>query len=415
MKKGRTINFPLFFHFRKLGIKWGNFHIGKIRDFTSDLQFKGSPERSVGLEIELQVIDPDRFDLCSKSKKVLEFIKKHSLKSHITPEITQSMIEINSSIHRDIAGLYEEMRTLKRLLSDCSQMLNIRFSGGGTHPFQHWASRKIYPAGRYLSLSDQYGYLAKMFTVFGMHIHLGCANGEEAVQLIHALSLYVPHFIALSASSPFYQGIDSSFDSARIPTLDIFPLSGIMPSKRNWQEMVRYFKEMNRLGIASTFKDYYWDIRPRPDYGTIEVRICDMPLTLETAVSICAYVYYLSQYLLNQKNDLDFEKLYLPYAYNRFQACRYGLKGQIVNPYTYQTHTIDDQIIATLRRMKNSIPLRGKNPFMKWIRHRVKKKENDSAWLRKKYCETKSLPGLVHLQTDLWEISDLVSPDPSFA
>ncbi len=318
------------------------------------------------------------------------------------------MIEINSSPHLSIASLYEEMLTFKDLLSDCRKTLNLKFSGGGTHPFQHWPFRKIYPTRRYLSIAGQYGYLAKMFTIFGMHIHLGCTNGEEALHLIHALSLYIPHFIALSASSPFYQGIDTSFDSARIPTLDVFPLSGMMPPKRDWQEMVLYFQEMDKLGITSSFKDYYWDIRPRPDYGTVEIRICDMPLTLETAVSICAYVFYLSQHLLSQRNDLDLKKLYLPYAYNRFQACRYGLRGQIVNPFTYQTHTIYDQIIATLKRIKNMIPLKGRDPFIEWIRHRVKKKENESTWLRKKYYEVDDLPALVRLQTDLWENSSQI-------
>jgi carboxylate-amine ligase len=360
------------------------------------------------MEIELQVINPTTYDLSGRSKKILRLIKNHPLSSHITPEITQSMIEVNSSVHTSIEILYEEMLSIKNLLNECCKILDLRLSGGGTHPFQQWPSRKIYPTRRYLSVSDQYGYLAKMFTVFGIHIHLGCSDGDEAVYLIHRLSQYVPHFIALSAASPFYQTTDSLFDSSRIPTINVFPLSGFMPAKNNWQEITRYFEEMSKLEITSTFKDFYWDIRPRPDYGTIEVRVCDTPLTLDIAVSVGAYIYYLSQYLLANKAELDLEQLYLPYSYNRFQASRYGLSGKIVNPYNAQIHTINDQIKTTLKLIKNYVPSTAQDPFLDLISRMVKKKENNSTWLRKRYYEVGDLREIVRIQADLWDDNDTI-------
>jgi carboxylate-amine ligase len=107
--------------------------------------------------------------------------------------------------------------------------MNVAIAGGGTHPFQKWSDRQIYPTERFLSVSEKYGFLAKQFTVFGQHVHVGCTSADDAIYLTHALIRYVPHVIALAASSPFYQGVDTAFDSSRLSVVNAFPLSGTMP------------------------------------------------------------------------------------------------------------------------------------------------------------------------------------------
>src|SRR5512134_4065470 len=136
---------------------------------------------------------------------------------------------------------------------------------------------------RFKQISELYGYLAKQFTIFGQHVHIGCAEGDGALYLLHALSRYIPHFIALAASSPYFQGVDTAFDSSRLNAVFAFPLSGRAPFVQTWDEFNAFFGKMRAAGIVESMKDFYWDIRPKPEFGTIEVRVCDTPLTITRA------------------------------------------------------------------------------------------------------------------------------------
>src|SRR5690606_877548 len=136
-------------------------------------------------------------------------------------------------------------------------------------PFHHWAQRRIFPTERFSALYALYGYLAKQFTVFGQHVHIGCSSGDAAIRLTHQLARFVPHFIALAAASPFSQGEDTSFDSSRLHAISVFPLSGHMPAVEDWSAFARYYARMAGFGIVRCMKDLYWDVRPKPEFGTV--------------------------------------------------------------------------------------------------------------------------------------------------
>jgi carboxylate-amine ligase len=170
--------------------------------------------------------------------------------------------------------------------------------------------------------------------------------------LLHALNRYLPHFIALSASSPFVQGHDSLFESARLNSVFAFPMSGRAPFTLSWKEFTDvYFAKMERTNIIKSMKDFYWDLRPKPEFGTIELRVCDTPLTVERAAALAAYLQALCRHLLERKDEAPAEDDYLVYNYNRFQACRFGLDGSITHPKTYESIVIRDDILSTLERM----------------------------------------------------------------
>src|SRR5204863_6994680 len=172
--------------------------------------------------------------------------------------------------HTRYDALLVELKRIRDAVVQAATRLNLRIAGGGSHPFHKWSERRIYPTERFRHLLEVYGYLAKQFTVFGQHIHIGCPSGDDAVFLIHILTRYVPHFIALSASSPFYQGEDTSFQCSRLTAVSAFPLAGHIPFVRDWAEFLEYFSAMKGFGIVASMKDFYWDIRPKPEYGTIE-------------------------------------------------------------------------------------------------------------------------------------------------
>lgn len=366
------------------------------------LLFKPSATVSLGVEFELQIINPNTYALVPRAKDLIRNIKESSFQERISPEITQSMIELNSSIHQNPKTLYQELIKIQQFLNSEGKKLGVAFCGGGTHPFQRWTMLKIFPSPRYKKISRIYKYLSKRSTVFGQHVHIGCKDGEEALYLTHALARYVPHLITIAASSPYYQGVDTHYQSARVTVFNSFPLSGVIPYLTTWEEFSAYFYKMKNLGIIQSMKDFYWDIRPKPEFGTVEVRVCDMPLTSKKAVMIAAYLQSLAYYLLKEKPFTISTDFYHVYNYNRFQACRFGYEGKIITQDTLQPRLILDDIVTTIKTIEHHANELNNMPYLSLLLKEVLNKKNDSSSLRQIYLQKNSLSKLVHEQCKIW-------------
>src|SRR5690242_4508717 len=241
----------------------------------------------------------------------------------------------------------------------------------------------------------------KQFTVFGQHVHIGCASADDAIYLTHALIRYVPHFIALAASSPFYQGVDTAFDSSRLSVVNAFPLSGTMPLVRSWSEFNRYYDRMFDLGIVASMKDFYWDVRPKPEYGTVEIRVCDTPLTVDRAAQIAAFAQALARWLWEARPIDVTPDLYLTHSHNRFQACRHGFAGTLIDARNGTTRTIADDLRETLREIQPHAQMLGSQDAFEAL-HATVSQGNDAAWLRGVLTETATLPDVVRRQAERW-------------
>ncbi|HGK6671849.1 TPA: YbdK family carboxylate-amine ligase [Legionella feeleii] len=366
------------------------------------LPFKKSSAVSIGVELEFQIVAPHAYSLVSRAKDLIRNLRESPHRSRITPEITQSMIEINSSIHHSPQAMLEELAHLQQFLLEQAAEMHIAICGGGTHPFQRWTMQKIFPTIRYRKLSRKYRYLSKRSTVFGQHIHIGCTQAEDALYLTHALARYVPQFIAICASSPFYQGIDTGYCSSRSTIFNAFPLSGVIPYLINWREFSDYYYKMRKLGIIASMKDFYWDIRPKPEFGTVEIRVCDTPLTIRKAVLIIAYIQALSLYLLEERPIQVSHDLYYLYNHNRFQASRYGFEGDFINPYTMQHSSIIDDLIETVKKIENYTLQLGNSDYVALLVNDAEKNINDAALLRQVFKQEGSLPKVVAAQCLMW-------------
>lgn len=366
------------------------------------LPFKTSSAVSLGVELEFQIINPHSFSLVSRAKELLRSIKESPLEVNIKPEVTQSMIEINSSIHTSVKELADELQRLQVFLLTQGKELDISICGGGTHPFQKWSVAKIFPTMRYKKLSRKFRYLSKRSTVFGQHMHVGCASAEDALYLTHALARYVPHFIALCASSPFYLGIDTGFASSRSTVFNAFPLSGVIPYLTNWEEFSTYFYKMKNLGIISTMKDFYWDIRPKPEFGTVEIRVCDTPLTISKAVMISAYLQALSLYLLEERPFQVIPDLYYLYNTNRFEASRYGLEADFINPYTLESIPLKNDIFDTMKQIERYANKLNNMVYLSQLHEEVTTMHNDAVTLRQILKQTGSFAKVVEQQCEIW-------------
>ncbi|WP_420474615.1 YbdK family carboxylate-amine ligase [Noviherbaspirillum sp. ST9] len=357
--------------------------------------FKSSQPLTLGVELELQLVSLSDFDLVDASPDMLHLLERKRFPGNVVPEITESMIEISTTVHSGYAGLLAQLHSIRDSLVEAGDMLNVGVCGGGTHPFQRWTERKIFSKPRFKQVSSLYGYLAKQFTIFGQHIHIGCPSGDDALLLLHALNRYIPHFIALSASSPYVQGSDTLFNSARLNSVFAFPLSGRAPFLLRWEDFERdYFTRMEGTGIVKSMKDFYWDIRPKPEFGTIELRVCDTPLTVDRAAALAGYLQALSAYLMEGAEPPPAEDDYLVYNYNRFQACRFGLDGTMVHPQSHETMTIRDDVLATLHRIEPYAVSLGGLPALEHIRHAAES-GNDAGFLRSERAGMGSPEGMV--------------------
>lgn len=371
------------------------------------LNFKESKALTLGVELELQIVNTRNFDLTKGSQDILSLLSRTRHEFDIKPEVTESMIEVATGIHHHVTTLEAELNQIRSLLNEVTEKLNLGLCGGGTHPFQHWSERKIYPADRYALVSEIYGYLIKQFTVYGQHIHIGCVAGDLAIGLANFLTQYIPHFIALSASSPFYQGVDTSFKSARLNSISAFPMSGVMTNIKNWDEFNQYFAEMQQLGVVNSMKDFYWDIRPKPEFGTVEIRVCDTPLTVHRACLITAYAQILASYFFTRSlMDLPTKKISLTYNYNKFQASRYGFNGFIIRANQgYEQIKIKDDILETLAMIKNEAEQLSLEKELVELEQLVLNESCDADWLRSEYEKSENLSLVVEKSCDLWRDS----------
>jgi len=364
--------------------------------------FADSRALSLGVELELQIVNTHDFDLTHGARDLLRLVYRHKIPGDVKPEMTDAMIELSTSICSDYSAVVAQLRETRDALVECATKLDIGLSGGGTHPFQDWSQRRIADTPRFHMLHELYGYLSKQFTVFGQHVHIGCAGPDSALVLLHGLSRFIPHFIALSASSPFVQGIDTGFHSARLNSVFAFPLSGRAPFALTWEEFTHFFDKMTRTGVVDSMKDFYWDIRPKPEFGTIEVRVLDTPLTIEKAAALAAYIQCVARWLTVEQPYRPLEDDYLVYTFNRFQACRFGFDGTFVDPRTGEHRTIREDIAETLGAIEQHAIELGAEDACRRVRDDIGALGNDASWARSTYQREMLLPEVVRQQCLRW-------------
>lgn len=364
--------------------------------------FVPSKPFTFGVELEMQIVNRHDYDLTKAASDIMRLIGKQTYPGDIKPEITESMIELSTGICHQYSDAIRELREIRDVLVAAGRQLNVGLCGGGTHAFQRWNERQIFDAPRFHFLSELYGYLAKQFTVFGQHVHIGCPDPDSALYLLHAMSRYIPHFIALSASSPYVQGIDTGFHSARLNSVFAFPLSGRAPFVLRWSEFEEYFDKMVKTGVVESMKDFYWDIRPKPGFGTIEVRVMDTPLSIDRAAAIASYIQSLARHL-HERPFVLHEDDYLVYTFNRFEACRFGLQGAYVDPQTGERTTLAQHILKTLETLRPHAAALEAEAGCETIRAIASSGTNDAQWLRGIHEKEKSLNETVRQQCLRWQ------------
>lgn len=361
-------------------------------------EFRESQPLTLGVELELQLLSRRDFDLTRGATDLMQALDYDERFGEIKLEITESMIEVSTQPQATVAGIAADLAGLRETLVTLCRRNNIALGGGGTHAFHRWPERRMCPGERFEAIYQRYGYLAKQFTVFGQHIHVGVTSADDAIWLTQALGEYVPAFIALSAASPFVDGVDTLFQSARLNAVSAFPLSGQCPPLGGWADFLDHFGLLQDCGIAKSIKDLYWDVRPKPEFGTVEIRVCDTPLTIERAAALAALAQSLCRYLLRERPFFDAEGLRHVARYNKFQACRYGLDAQVSDPAKRQQRPLREQLDGMFAAVAGDAEALGCSAWLNQLTEPAA--TSDADWLRQQLARTNNLHDVVRTASE---------------
>ena len=295
------------------------------------MEFAASAPLSLGMEMEFQLLDRNSLDLAYRAPAILQHFRDDE---HIKAEYQENTIEVTSGICSSADELQRDMLCkLAPLLNTCKRF-DVKLCGAGTHPFST-ALAIITPLPRYLYMKKTEGYLSRTQITFATHVHIGMPDGEAAIRVMRELKAYLPLFVGLSASSPFWRGHDTKFASYRHRILAATRSYGIPPSFSCWDEFCAFSSSMARAGVFQTINDIHWDIRPRPHLGTIEVRTMDVQATVAQAVALTTFVWAVALYLEGTTQDDRPPSLPVPLHWwlekeNHYQASHLGLAAKYV-------------------------------------------------------------------------------------
>lgn len=338
---------------------------------TSPIQFNSSARPlTLGAEMELQLLDSKTYDLKASS---LEVLKRITPTTKIHAELFQSMLEINSGICRDAHELEQDFAESVARLRKVTDELELKIAAAGTHPFAEYGERKLYPDARYRELIDRNRWIARRLMIFGLHVHVGMRDGDHAIHMNNALLHYLPIFLALSASSPYWRGEDTELASSRITIFEALPTGGHPCLVRSWQEFIDLYAALERSGAVRSVKDIWWDIRPSPGYGTIEVRICDGLPTVSETVAVVALVHAVCHWLDRrmQKGETFAAPAYWIIRENKWRASRHGVEAQMILSEGGQTQSMRAVVEELLTTLEPELPDLGYGFFYANIRRNL--------------------------------------------
>ncbi|PAP76827.1 hypothetical protein BSZ37_10480 [Rubrivirga marina] len=299
-------------------------------DALAPIPFTPSPNPTLGVEIELQIVDPVTFNLKQGSVELLDRLGGEHPK--IKQELTQSTIEVITGICDNVAGCVTDLGGSLRELYDLGDELGLAFSSAGTHPFGQWRDQKIFPNDRYQNLVDKIQWPARRLLIYGLHVHVGISSGEKAIAVSNALASYLPHLLAVSASSPFVDFEDTGLASTRSKIFEGMPTAGLPYRLANYGEFQRFMNTLVRAKAIETIREIWWDIRPHPNFGTLEIRICDAPSTMHEVASLVALVQCLVVAIGERYEKGSPLQLLKPWILreNKWRAARHGLDADVI-------------------------------------------------------------------------------------
>lgn len=308
------------------------------------IEFKNNEQGlTLGAELEFQVLDQSTGQLTPRASEIMEHLKSKKL----IHEFFQSTLEVITGVCHCVNEIDKDFSDSIEQVKKTSQILGLQLASTGTHPLADYRDRIVTDKARYKDLVDRNQWLVLRRAVYGMHIHLGMKTGDECIAFNNFFLHFVPHLIALSASSPFWQKYDTGLAACRLTMYEAMPTAGIPYLVKDWKEFQKLVKFLMRSDSIRSMKDLWWDIRPSPAIGTLELRMCDVPSTYLETLSIIAFVHGLALWFEDHREEWMKANPSLKhwiYRENKWRAIRYGLDATIIKTRTGFTKSLREDI-----------------------------------------------------------------------
>jgi carboxylate-amine ligase len=308
------------------------------------------PRYTVGIEEELMILDSSSLDLTNGIDAMLG---EHPPSGEIKAEFLESVLEIATVPCADVPSAAGELVALRAAARDRAHSRELEIGAAGTHPFARWEDQRVVSDDRYRGLIRSLGFVARQEVVFGMHVHVGMADPEEAIHVANGLRPYIPLLIALSANSPLWRGEPTGLMSSRVPIFRAFPRVGLPPRFDDWSDFARRVGTLTESGVIEDYTYLWYDVRPHPRLGTIELRAMDSQTRVEHTIALSAFVISLVKLLVEefrdgaQAPDPPWELL----DENRWLAARHGLEARLVEHSTAAVVGVRERTESLLDRL----------------------------------------------------------------
>jgi carboxylate-amine ligase len=320
------------------------------KKIDEQLVFATSRPLTVGVECELALLDAKTLRPAHMGLALIEELASLRIKKESFEHMVEVTSTISATVHETATQLKQEM---EKLAVACERH-GLLITGTGRPPTIRLADIRQVPDERYERLRNERKILTERFGTLGMHVHLGMPDAEQCVRYHNFFMHFVPHLIALSASSPFEEGVDTGLVSIRHTITESLPIAGMPYNFKNWQEYVNLCRAMYRAGSIERLKDLWWDVRSCPQYGTLEIRVCDQPASMAEVLALAAFVHALAFWFQEDQDWLS--EMPRPNAWtlreNKWRAMRYGLNAELVINNLGETRPIGDDIKLWLERIR---------------------------------------------------------------
>ena len=299
-----------------------------------DILFNASEGSSLGVEVELQLVDRESRNLRSGASEILRRLEKERGEPHpkAKNELIESNIELITDVCSTVAGARADLEATLAEVMPVAERLGLSLLCAGTHPFADWSAQDITPNERYNRLVEEVQWPARRMAIFGIHTHVGVRSAEKAIAIANALTAYIPHFLALSASSPWFEGRDTGLASSRTKVFEGLPTAGLPAMVDDWEQFQELMTTLISAKAISSIREIWWDIRPHPNFGTVELRICDGLPTMAEIATVAAMAQCLVARLdsqIDQGYKLPQPKRWIV-SQNKWRAARHGIDAELI-------------------------------------------------------------------------------------
>lgn len=316
-------------------------------DDVDPIEFHASPEHTLGVEWEIALIDPGTRDLAPRAEEVITRVNQEYPEVHLEREFLQNTVELVTGVCRDvpeaIAELDHDLQAIKAVAAD----LGLRLWSSGSHPFSDFRENPVSEKGSYTEIIERCRYWGNQMLIWGIHVHVGISHRDRVWPIINAVMTKFPHLLALTASSPGWDGLDTGYASNRTMLYQQLPTAGMPYNFQTWSQWESYMHDQSISGVINHTGSMHFDVRPAPKWGTVEVRISDATSNLRELAAVVAFTHCLVVHFDRMIDDGKELPQLQPWhvAENRWRAARYGLEAIVITSPATDERLISDELV----------------------------------------------------------------------